>query len=377
MQHCVRLILVFLMLLTMVGCWDRTELEEQSISLTYGFDVSKNNQLLMYNVSPVFDKSAGQTYEVSEKTAITPREAKEQFNSSSPLVVTGKIQTMLFSNKLLKEDGIMPYLDVWYRDPKDTGNTRIVGVNGSVSSILNSEFKNKPMLPEYLNNIINVNRQYNRTAYTTLQDLHRQLFDKGVTPSISEIKKGNKDLVVTGTALLTKQGFYKMSLDRQESALLLMLQKKAKMPVSLTIRIPSDSFETKYSPRNVRGSDFITINVISMKQKVKTHYNRDQFAFDVKMKLNVSLAERTFNMNMKKDQENLNTILDKQLSRKLATLIQKVQKEQLDPFGFGDYARAFQYQHWKKIEDNWSTTFSKSNVQVTPTVRVLDHGIIE
>lgn len=377
MQYCVRLILVFLMLLTMVGCWDRTELEEQSISLTYGFDVSKNNQLLMYNVSPIFDKSAGQTYEVFEKKAITPREAKEQFNSSSPLVVTGKIQTMLFSNKLLKEDGIMPYLDVWYRDPKDTGNTRIVAVKGSVSSILNSEFKNKPMLPEYLNNIVNVNKQYNRTAYTTLQDLHRQLFDKGVTPSISEIKKGNKDLVVTGTALLTKQGFYKMSLNRQESALLLMLQKKAKMPVSLTIRIPSDSFETKYSPRNVRGSNFITINVISMKKKVKTHYNRDQFAFDVKMKLNVSLAERTFNMNMKKDQENLNTILAKQLSRELTTLIQKVQKEQLDPFGFGDYARAFQYQHWKKIEDNWSTTFPKSNVQVTSTVRVLDHGIIE
>lgn len=377
MKRYVTLIFVFLMLLTMTGCWDGTELEEQSISLTYGFDVSENNQLLMYNVSPVFDKNADQSYEVYEKKAVTPRESKEQFNSSSPLVVTGKIQTMLFSHKLLKKDGIMPYLDVWYRDPKDTGNTRIVAVKGSVSSILNSEFKNKPMLPAYLTDIINVNKQYNRTAYTTLQDLHRQLFDKGITPFISEIKKGDKDLIVTGTALLTNKGFYKMSLNRQESALLLMLQKDAKMPVSLTIRVPSKSFETQYSLRNVRGSGFITINVISMKQKIRTKYDKGQFAFDVNMKLNASLAERTFNMNMKKDQEKLDTLLAKQLSYDLNTLIQKVQRQQLDPFGFGDYARAYQYQQWKKIENNWPTTFSKATVKVTPTVRILDHGIIE
>lgn len=377
MKRCATFILMFLILLTTTGCWDRTSLEDQSISLSYGFDVDKGNQLKMYNVSPVFDENADQTYEVYEKKAITPRQAKEQFNSSSPLVVTGKLQTMLFSHKLLKKNGIMPYLDVWYRDPKDTGNTRIVAVKGSVSSILNSEFKNKPMLPAYLTNIIDVNKRYNRTVYTTIQDLHRQLFDKGITPSISEIKQENKDLVVTGTALLTNQGFYKMSLNRQESALLLMLQKNAKMPVSLTIHLPSKPFETKSSPRNVRGADFITINIIGMDQKIKTHYDKDHFVFDVKMKLNISLTERTFNMNMKKGQEKLDNILANQLSEELNTLIQSVQQQQLDPFGFGDYARAFQYKQWKKIENNWPITFSKATVKVTPTVRILDHGIIE
>ncbi|MDP1471815.1 Ger(x)C family spore germination protein [Priestia megaterium] len=377
MKRYATLIFVFLMLLTMTGCWDRTALEEQSISLSYGFDVDEDNQLQMYNVSPVFDKSADQAYEVYEKKAVTPRQAKEQFNSSSALVVTGKVQTMLFSQKLLKKDGIMPYLDVWYRDPKDTGNTRIVAVKESVSSILNGEFRSRPMLPAYLTDIIDVNKQYNRTVYTNIQDLHRQLFDKGITPTISEIEKGDKDVVVTGSALLTKKGFYKMSLNRQESAFLLLLQKKATMPVSLTIRIPSKTVETQHSPQNIKGSNFITINVLGMDQKIKTHYDRDHFVFDVKMKLNVSLVERTFSMNMKNDQEKLDTILTKQLNRDLNRLIQKVQKQQLDPFGFGDYARAFQYQHWKKIENNWPTTFSEATVKVTPTVRILDHGIIE
>lgn len=375
MKRCTMCILIFCLLIIMTGCWDRIELEEQSISLAYGFDVDKEDHLIAYNVSPVFEKSAEQPYQVYRKKAITPRQAKEQFNSSSPLAVTGKVQTMLFSHKLLKKHGIIPYLDVWYRDPKDTGNMRMVAVKESVSSILNSHFKDKPMLPEYLTDIIDVNKQYNRTSYTTIQEFHRQLFNKGITPTISEIKKGEKDLVMTGSALLTNQGFYKMSLNRQESAFLLMLQNKATMPVSLTIRMPSQAFETSYSSENMNNSEFITINVISMEQKCTTDYDRDHFAFGVKMKLNVSLAERTF--NMKKDQEKLDSILTKQLGKDLNRLIQKVQKQQLDPFGFGDYARAFQYQHWKRVENQWPTEFSKATVIVKPTVRVLDQGIIE
>ncbi|MDP1471851.1 Ger(x)C family spore germination C-terminal domain-containing protein [Priestia megaterium] len=149
------------------------------------------------------------------------------------------------------------------------------------------------------------------------------------------------------------------------------------MPVSLTIRIPSKSFETHYSPKNVNRPDFIMINIISMDQKRTTYYDRDHFVFDVEMKLNVSLTEHTFNMNMKYEQKKLDIILTKQLGWELNALIQKVQKQKLDPFGFGDYARAFQYQQWKKIENQWPTTFSKATVKVTPTVRIMDHGIIE
>ena len=82
-------------------------------------------------------------------------------------------------------------------------------------------------------------------------------------------------------------------------------------------------------------------------------------------------------MNTKKDKEKLAAILTKQLSSDLNGLIKKVQKQQLDPFGFGAYARAFQYQHWKRIENHWPTEFSKATVTVTPTLRILDHGIIE
>jgi Ger(x)C family germination protein len=367
----------FFLLLMMTGCGDRLELEKQSISLTYGFDLDKDNKIIAYQLSPIFNKSASKPYEVYRVKAVTTRQAKEMFNSSSNLVTTGKVQEVLFGEKMLKKDGAMPYLDVWYRDPKDTGNMLLVAVKGSLSSILYSEFKDKPMLPEYLTNILEVNKQYNRTTYTTFQEFHRQSFDKGITPAISEIKKREKDFEVTGSALLTDRGVYKMSLNHLESALLLMLQKKAVMPVTLTIPIHSPPFKTQSSRENVKGTDFVTINVVSMDRDLITHYDRNHFTFDVRMKLNVSLVERTFDMNMKKNKEELAAIMSKELGTDLNDLIQNVQKEQLDPFGFGDYARAFQYQHWKRVENHWPTEFSKAAVTVTPTLRILDYGTIK
>jgi Ger(x)C family germination protein len=377
MRQIAALILACLLLIFLTGCWDRLELEKQSISLTYGFDLDKDGQLIVYQLNPIFEKSAGKTYEIYRAKATTARQAKEVFDSSSNgMVTTGKLQVLLFSEKMLKRVGPMPYLDVAYRDPKNTGNMRMVAVQGSISSLLNSEFKDKPMLPEYLTNIMDVNKAYNRTVFTPMQEFHRQTFDHGITPAISEIKKGKKDILVTGSALLTNRGLYKMSLNRQESTLLLMLQKNAQLPISLTIRTPSVPFKTENSRENVKGKDFVTINVMRMDRDIVTGYDQNHFAFNVKMKLSVSMGERTFDMNMKKDKKKLAAILSKQLCGDLNGLIKKVQKQQLDPFGFGDYARAFQYRNWKKVKNQWPAEFSKANVKVTMALKILDHGII-
>ena len=76
-----------------------------------------------------------------------------------------------------------------------------------------------------------------------------------------------------------------MSLNRYESALLLMLQKKANIPVSLTIKIPSHSVESNSHLKDTEGDDFVTINVLSMNRDIRTDYSDNHFKFKVKMDL--------------------------------------------------------------------------------------------
>ncbi|HEK9100719.1 Ger(x)C family spore germination protein [Bacillus pfraonensis] len=373
-----KFILTCFLLTLLTGCMDRLDLEKQSISLIYGFDTNKKGKLTVYNLIPNFNEDVEKKYEVHESRVNTPREAKEMFNSSSNgLVSTEKLQLILFSQNFLEKEGAMPYLDVWYRDPKNTGNMRLVAVKGPISSIIYNVFKDKPPLPEYLTDLINTNKLYNRTVFTTFHEFHRQTFNKGITPAISEVEKGKRELVVTGSALLTRRGIYKMSLNRTESALLLMLQKEAIPPVSLTIHIPSAPVATHSSLRNTKGKDFVTINVLDINRDISTRYNGNHFVFDMKMKLKASIAERTFDIDMKKDVEKLTALITKKLEKDFNDLIHKVQRQKLDPFGFGDYARAFQYKQWKEIENEWPNTFSEASVKVTPTLRILENGIIE
>lgn len=362
----------------LTGCGDRLDLEKQSISLIYGFDAKAKGKLIVYHVNPIFNEDVEKKYETHEAKVRTPREAKATFNSSSGgLVSTEKLQLILFSTNFLKQEGAMPYLDVWYRDPKNTGNMRMVAVDGPVSSVIYNNFKDKPALPEYLTDLINTNKLYNRTVFTPFHEFHRQTFNKGITPAISEIKKGKKDVIVTGSALLTSRGIYKMSLNRYESALLLLLQKKANTPVSLTLKIPSTSVESNSDLKDTDGGDFVTINVLSMNRDILTDYSDNHFKFNVKMNLKIAVSELTFDMDIDKDRKKLTSLITKQLNKDLNDVIHKIQKQQLDPFGFGDYARAFQYNEWTKVEDDWPSAFSKANVKVTPTIKILENGIIK
>lgn len=114
-----------------------------------------------------------------------------------------------------------------------------------------------------------------------------------------------------------------------------------------------------------------------MKRMIGTGYNDNRFQFNIKMNFNISIAEMTFNMDVDKDNKKLTALITKQLNKDLNELIHKIQKQQLDPFGFGDYARAFQYKKWKTVEDDWPSAFSKANVKVAPTIKILENGIIK
>jgi hypothetical protein len=182
---------------------------------------------------------------------------------------------------------------------------------------VNSEFSDKPALPMYLTNVVDVEKESNRTAFVTLQQFHTLAFDKGITPAISEIKKGKNAIVVTGSALLDNRGVHKMSLNRRESALLLMLQKKSRLPVSLTIRMPSSSLETLNIKKNRKNTDFVTVDIVGLSRSISTHYKKSRFLFDVKMNLEIDLVERTLDVDMKKKQEQLTAIITDQLEKEL------------------------------------------------------------
>ncbi|UUZ80920.1 Ger(x)C family spore germination C-terminal domain-containing protein [Paenibacillus sp. P26] len=150
-----------------------------------------------------------------------------------------------------------------------------------------------------------------------------------------------------GSALLDHQGRYVLSLGYQETVLLQILQNQADKPASLTLSIPG---EPKHGLLHLNKLSF---NTGKTKTKIKTAYRQGKFRFDLNVDMSIWLTERLFPYDMRKKRKELENTIAGQMQKEFETLIGKIKRKRIDPFGFGLNARAYEYNAFKKAEDRW------------------------
>ncbi|MCZ8512714.1 Ger(x)C family spore germination protein [Paenibacillus filicis] len=360
------LILIVVSLLT--GCWDRLDLEHSTLTLMMGFDLDDKDNLIVYAASPVFSKTAKKKVENFGVKVKSIRQARTRLDSMvTGMATAGKLQVVLLSKRLLQHEDWFPLFDIMFRDVHFNATARVVAVDGPVAEIFDFAPKDKPLLPYHMAELIDTSNKRNITVKRTLQDLHRQMDDKGVTASITEIKKV-KEIEVKGTSALTKKGKYKTLLRLQESALLLLLQREERKSVSLTIPAPKQADTGDViEPR-------LSFSMRHTAPKFKVSYQNGRFDIDIKLKLNVLITERTFLMDIQENNKMLEEHIANEVTKEIEKLVKRLQKNKVDPVGFGYYARGYQYQEWKKVEQNWEEAFSKANVRVSTKVTIKGKG---
>lgn len=346
------------------GCSDRLDLEESTNNLSLGLDLDDENNLLVYINSPSYGRDIKKTtLDIAVKSQ-TLRQARGEEDQFAPGVITGrKVQVILIGKRILENEDWFPLLDIYYRDMKNPLTPRVIAYDGAISDIISLQPKDQPMLPLLVRGMVDTKSTRSETTKTTLQKLHWQMFEKGVTPSISEIQLDNaKQIRLVGTTLLNHKGKYMTSLSAEETILLQILNKNAKKPVSFTLPIPG---QEKSGPFH---TDHISISVQGMKTKIKTSYNQNKFQFDVNIKLPASLTERLFPFDMRKNGKELEKMISEHLQKQFENLLKKIQKHQIDPIGLGLYARAHEYRQYKKVENHWGEALSEADIQVSVKV---------
>ena len=230
--------LVSLLVLILPGCWDRTDLEDMSFVLVVGLDLDQDNNLLIYNMVPVRHKEAKEKEIAVTVRALSLRESRGKLDDMFEGAASGrKLQTILLGKRLLKHEDWFPLLDVLFRDTKNAITADVVFVNGPVSQVIYSRFPEIPHLSLHLYDMIKTANKRHETVMTTLHELHRQMYEKGITPAISDLEMDEK-LELRGTALLNEKGKYVDSLRVQENVLLMILQKQIKKELPLTLQLP-------------------------------------------------------------------------------------------------------------------------------------------
>ncbi|MBP1995135.1 Ger(x)C family spore germination protein [Paenibacillus eucommiae] len=365
-------LLIVMVVAIVPGCYDRLDLEEASSPFLVGYDLDENNNMIVYVTDPVFSKNVGKKTHEIRVEASTSRDARDKEDARSPGVVHGrKIQIILIGKRMLEHADWFRILDVFFRDARNSLTPRVVAYNGPLSEIIYLNPKDQPMMPMLLTGMVDTKSSRSETVKTTLQELHRQMFEKGMTPYIPEVKVEKKEIVLQGTTLLDHKGKFATALTTQETVLLQMLQKEAKKTVSLTIPIPG---KKKIGPFH---TDRLSFNTQKVQTQIKTSYPQDHFQFDIHVKMRVTLTEVLFAHKLQDQEEQLEKMLTGQVQKQMDNLISRLKKHRIDPIGLGLHARAHEYEHYKKAEDHWGEAIAESDIKVVVSVEIGSGGPVK
>lgn len=371
MKRCLHCLCV-LALILLPGCADRAYLEEQQILLVLGMDMERDDTLVVYASSPVFSQEAQKKYNITSSDTKSFRQSRKILDSMSiGNIGAGKVQNFLIGKRLLEKRDAFHYLDSFFRDPKNEINGNVLVVNGNVRDIMNMNMKDKGRLGVVLREQVDNTYDNRQTVATTLQQFHRQINDPGLTPHMPQIRAGKNEIIVEGTALLSRKGRYVSSLNAEESSLLLLLQNDTGGTIPLTLVLPSK--ELRVQPEILR----VTIGISKANPQISAKFKRNRFVFDIKMNVSMSIRERPFAFDTEKKVKLLERAIQKQLKRELDVLVKKLQKHKVDPIGLGTYAQVQQYNKWKKVQKNWGEAFSKADVNISLKAKILSFGIVK
>lgn len=373
MNKLLHLFLVAVMIIVLPGCMDRINLEDTTLALMTGVDLNEKNELLFYISSPVFSKEAKEKSEEFGVRADTIRESRLGYDRLvTALTVAGKIQVLVLGKRLLQHPDWFKLMDVVFRDARYSVNARIIVFDGPVHDLFHFKPKDKPRLSMHLTQLIDTANFRNLTVKTRAQELHRQMYEKGITPTLTEVKK-EKAVMIMGTALLSKTGTYQTLIGVRENILMQMLIYEKRGEISLTTPVPLQDGDDQTEIVKDKVSYFVK----GVSRKVKTEYKDGRFHFDVHLKLRIGISERVFPFNMEKDYRKMEKMIEEELRKEYTQLIKKSQSLNTDPFGFGLYARAYAYKEWKKVEDDWPKAFANASVQIIPDVSINGNGVVK
>ncbi|MBB5355527.1 Ger(x)C family germination protein [Anoxybacillus mongoliensis] len=358
---------VFLCFLFTTGCSAKTQLDDLTLALTVGLDTGKNGKLLIYSVSPVFNKEAKNIYEVIRTLGVTPRDGRSKANAfASGKIVGGKAQNIIVSKTFAKTHDMFSYLDVFYRDPKNSTTANFIVFDGPLKDVMYIRLDDKPRLSVAIRDVLLTAHKSKQTTKINLLEFRRLSLDRAQTPFAPILRVHKGDLIAGGIALFNKQRKYVGSLSQKESPYFAILNKNIKPATSLTLAIKGLTKQKEYVSISIEKGDF----------SYKPSFQNGMFRFDVHIHLGAILTETTTHIAMKKEKKKLEQLLAKEIQKQLEAIVKKMQTYEVDPIGFGLYARAYEYKPFQK-QKSWSKAFAKAEINIHPTVEIISYGVLQ
>ncbi|MDM5188998.1 Ger(x)C family spore germination protein [Bacillus sp. DX4.1] len=356
------------------GCSERVTLENASLILLIGIDKAPEGNLIVGTSNALFNTKNGKntTEELVEAPSIYSGFSKIDTKTTG-LLTSAKAEILLVGKNLAQKNYWVDELDPISRDPYSSSNIKVLLVDGTINEIFNLRLKESNFLPMYIKKLIHSSIHDNRTVSTSIRELIRQRNEEGMTQTMPLIK-GEKDKIqVEGIGFLNNKGKYVTHIAGKDVPLYNLLNNKnnqGRMLLHINLNDPKHKHQ------------IVTALVENAKRKINIAYKGGKFHFDIDIDMDLSIIERTntkYSMTTNKQQKEtiyLEHQIKEQVNKQLMNIINKIQKNELDPLGLSMYARAYQYKEWEMTKKDWVKVLSKSNIHINTDVKIQNTGVM-
>lgn len=370
------------------GCWDRNELNEQSIVTGIAIDKGEKYK---YKISIESTAATELNYRTVQGVAPafiytfegdTMGELTHKFNiATSTRYIFSHTRVLVIGEEIAKE-GILSFMDFFDRDREIRDDFNIVIAKGgdAVDLLRVTNDYQKVSSLKIFPQLDNIMKDWGGSPGMKLNDYIRSYASKGQVPvlsamtivgskekggNIENIKKTIPDAVGKVDSLaIFKGGKLQGYLTLEETRLLLWVQNKIEQ-TSITV------------PFEEEGDNYFGVRVLRSETKVKAREVKGTPQFDIYIDAESVLEGSDEKVELKKVQafNKFEKAANSYLEKEFSTLFKKMQTDyKADIFGLGEKFRDQDYKHFKKYQDDWTVGFEKAKINMNVNIDIKRSG---
>ncbi|MBQ4840671.1 Ger(x)C family spore germination protein [Bacillus safensis] len=371
-------LLMCVSLIFMPGCWDQNLLKDISLVLTSAVDQGEDDNArysityrkVQQSQSMQQGNSGSYLTTVLTTDAPTLRKARSNFSRSvDQKIDMSKMRVLLIGDEFA-QNRLLPYLDMFYRDPKSPLLANLAVVQGgSCVDLINSLLKEKLIVSDYLNNLITSASRSSQVAPKNIQNIRSKMLQTGedFTLPLLYYDKSKKLTSVRGVALFDNEK-KKGELYAQDAILLTIMDGKMGSYANFTKKVRSDM--------KSKENNYITIQVTDSKRDIKiVNPDHRNVTFSLDYEFTTSVLEYPKdNLDTDKKIEMLNKRLSAIFTKDAEKVIAALQEANSDVLSLGRKYRVRHYDEYMKM--NWVTDYPKVKIIPKVKVNITQTGII-
>jgi len=379
MVRTLRMLLAFMLICPLAGCWDRIEIEERGFVVGTALDAAEGGQikLTFQIVVPTQMKgSSGQKSEggspfinLSSTASSVFKAARKMSNEISRSPYLAHNQVIIISETLAGTEHLGDVLDLFVRDPENRRASNIMVAHGEAGKILEIHSKIETLPVQYIRSTQeNKDKSESITPPTNIGELHNFLLSKS-SYALPRVSITEDDRVSTSGAAVFNGENYKFMgfLNDDETTGRNMMQGTVK----------TASLELV-----VHGKQLV-YEVREFNRIIRVHLDDrglPEFDVEISVRGNIGEAELAESEIVREINGEIKRKAEERIKEIAMDVIQKAQNDyKTDFLGFWKKCQEREYETWNRYKDDWDrgqNIFSQCKIHVHADARVRTIGTI-